>query len=130
MKILEIPDILLTEHITPEFVRNVNQYLKHKNELPYDEIVWFFQILHELSDTEYHKLVRFICGTDVLPIDNLKFAADANCLFKIILYKHSNSLPTSLTCLRTLTIYEYTSKEQEKEALLKAINECDTLLLF
>jgi len=127
-KNIQIPDVLLTEHITSDLICSINVNLKKYNSVS-KEIVWFFQILHELDDNEYHKLVKFICGSDVLPVDNLKIAYDADCTFTIIKRELKNFLPTSYTCTRSIHINSYDSKEIEKTALLFAINECNTLML-
>jgi len=80
----------------------------------------FWEIIHEMSDEQKRLFLRFVTGSDRIPIggmSKLKFAIARN-------GADSDKLPTAHTCFNVLLLPDYRSKEKLKERLLKAITYC------
>jgi hypothetical protein len=125
-----VPEKLQTNDITCDFIGGLNQNLiRQEFEVPV-QILWFFQILHELSDEEYFKLVKFFCGTDIVPVTQIQDLSKNELFFKIqLIASDDKKLPEAATCFHSISICEYQSKEILFKKLLMAITECDDLHL-
>ncbi|CAH0522596.1 unnamed protein product [Peronospora belbahrii] len=81
----------------------------------------FWVIVHALSLEDKKKLLRFVTGSDRIPIrglSNLVFVISRN-------GPDSGRLPTAHTCFNHLLLPEYNSREKLKERLLLALNQAE-----
>ena len=80
-------------------------------------VQWFWDLISELSHSEQRRFLQFVTGSDRVPAGGLS-------LLKVQI-QHSNesdlSLPTSHSCFNLVDLPLYTSREQLKEKVLRAL---------
>ena len=89
-------------------------------------IKWFWEILVDLSKEDKARLLQFCTGTSKVPLEGFKALQGVSGPQKFQIHKaygEPTLLPTAHTCFNQLDLVEsYTSKEQMKERLLKALH--------
>lgn len=84
-------------------------------------VLFFWQVMEELSDEEKKKLLFFATGSDRVPIGGFSKLG-------FVLAKNGDDptrLPTSHTCYNVLMLSEYPTKDTLKERLLTALKFSD-----
>ncbi|KAH8302427.1 hypothetical protein KR044_006384, partial [Drosophila immigrans] len=84
-----------------------------------DETVqWFWEVFHDLTETEKKKFLLFLTGSDRIPIQGMK-------AIKIAIQptKNETFLPVAHTCFNLLDLPRYKTKERLKYKLLQAIQQ-------
>lgn len=82
---------------------------------------YFWEVIHEMSEEQKRLFLRFVTGSDRIPIggmSKLKFIIARN-------GADSEKLPTAHTCFNVLLLPDYGNKEKLKERLFKAITYCE-----
>lgn len=80
-------------------------------------VIWFWQVVQEMDSESGKKLLKFVSGSDRIPIGGLA-------KLRFIIQKNTVSdrrLPTAHTCFNTLLLPEYSSLVILKERLMVAI---------
>ena len=93
------------------------------------QIQWFWRALRSFSNEERAKLVQFVTGTSKVPLEGFAALHGSNGVHKFHIhrdYGSPNRLPSAHTCFNQLDLPAYESYEQLKDALLMAIQECNT----
>lgn len=78
---------------------------------------WLWDVIDEFTDEEKKKFLHFCTGSDRAPISGLKST-------KLVVIKNGDSderLPTAHTCFNLFLLPQYSSKENLRERLRKAI---------
>lgn len=104
-----------SQELNFEELKETSFYEGYTEESPI--IVWFWEILLDLSHENKIKFLQFSTGSDRSPIGGL-----GNLELKIA--KHgpdTDRLPCSQTCFNYLLVPEYSSKEKLREKLMLAI---------
>lgn len=104
---------------------------KYEDKLVPNVVVWFFQIVDELNDSEYDNLINFITGSSSLPLGGISGLYNIGKPIRIeylhnISSNNDSRLPTSSTCMTTIKLPQYTSKDAMSKCIKKAL-ECNTL---
>jgi E3 ubiquitin-protein ligase TRIP12 len=89
------------------------------------EIEWLIQIISELSQEDSALFIKFVTGSDVLPVGGIR---SLNPAINVTL-KPEKELPSASTCANYLKISRYDNKEKLLSDLLTAIRECSSFLL-
>lgn len=91
---------------------------QYEEYLPTDNVVvWFWEVVHSLSEEEKRKLLHFATGSDRAPIGGLKN-------LQLVIQRHGDGderLPSSHTCFNHLLLPLYTSKEALRTKLMMAL---------
>uniref|UniRef100_A0A915J683 HECT-type E3 ubiquitin transferase n=1 Tax=Romanomermis culicivorax TaxID=13658 RepID=A0A915J683_ROMCU len=80
----------------------------------------FWQVVHEMSEEQKRNLLKFVTGSDRIPIGGMS-------KLRFIVAKNgpdSEQLPTAQTCFNVLLLPNYSSKEKLRDRLLKAVIHC------
>jgi len=80
-------------------------------------IEWFWQVVHEMSEDDRKKLLKFVTGSDRSPIGGLS-------KLNFVIQRQgpdSIQLPTSHTCFNVLLLPEYTSRGKLRDRVMTAI---------
>lgn len=89
-------------------------------------IVWFWEVVNAMSKEDKAHLVQFVTGTSKVPLDGFKALMGMNGPQKFMInkiYGARNRLPSSHTCMNSLDLPDYESREELKEKLFQAIRE-------
>ncbi|KAH0790386.1 E3 ubiquitin-protein ligase UPL4-like isoform X2 [Histomonas meleagridis] len=97
------------------------------------QVKMLFDIILEMSNEEQELFIKFVTGSNRLPVGGLK-----NLNPKLVIAKRlpaegqspDDTLPSVMTCTNYFKIPEYSSKEIMKEKLLIAIKECQGSFLL
>ncbi|KAG7194441.1 putative E3 ubiquitin-protein ligase [Scheffersomyces spartinae] len=82
-------------------------------------IVWLWEYLEGLSNSQQKKFLLFVTGSDRIPATGIQ-----NLSFKVTrLGSNSNRLPIAHTCFNELCLYEYSTSEKLIQKLQVAFNE-------
>jgi hypothetical protein len=90
------------------------------------QVTMFYELIGELSPREQSFLVRFITGSDRLPIGGLRnLSPPLTLAVRAVLPGQSpdETLPSVMTCTNYFKVPEYSSREMMKQQVLKAILE-------
>ncbi|XP_048603711.1 E3 ubiquitin-protein ligase HUWE1-like [Brassica napus] len=84
-----------------------------------DDVViqWFWEVLESFEHSDKAKFLGFVTGTQRVPSDGLELT--------IVRSGATNRLPAGHTCAKQLDLPRYSTKEQLRDKLLKAIQGCD-----
>lgn len=80
-------------------------------------IVWFWEVLNELSDDQKRHFLKFTTGSDRSPLRGL---AELK-LIIMVQGLDDERLPSAHTCFNHLILPKYSSKDKLRDKLLKAI---------
>ncbi|XP_067645709.1 probable E3 ubiquitin-protein ligase HERC4 [Eurosta solidaginis] len=81
-------------------------------------IRWFWEIFHDLPESEKKKFLLYLTGSDRIPIQGMK-------AIKICIQPTTDErfLPVAHTCFNLLDLPRYNTKERLKYKLLQAIQQ-------
>lgn len=97
--------------------------LVHIDIFPY-HYAWFFEIVSEMTDIQRGKLLNFLTALECLPIDGFKnFSHPIKIEILAELERPDERIPEASTCVNTLYLHFYSSKEVMKSKLIYAIEE-------
>ncbi|KAL0721751.1 hypothetical protein Bca4012_036350 [Brassica carinata] len=100
-------------------VRALEQTADYQNYVRDDIVIqWFWDVLESFEHGDKAKFLGFLTGTQRVPSEGLKLT--------IIKSADPKKLPVGHTCSKVLELPVYTSKEDLKEKLQKAIHGCDS----
>lgn len=80
-------------------------------------VKWFWEVIHELDEDLKRKFLKFTTGSDRSPLRGL---GELNMII-MVQGLDDTRLPSAHTCFNHLILPQYSSKEQLKTKLLKAI---------
>ncbi|CAG5132689.1 unnamed protein product, partial [Candidula unifasciata] len=83
------------------------------------EIMFFWEVFHEMSLVDKKKFLFFLTSSDRIPVTGMKN-------INIIIQPHDEEdgmLPYAYTCIKLLCLPRYTTKQQLQENLLSAIQQ-------
>lgn len=80
-------------------------------------IKWFWEVVHGMDENEKRKFLKFTTGSDRSPLRGL---GELN-LIIMVQALDNERLPSAHTCFNHLILPQYSSKDQLKFKLLKAI---------
>jgi E3 ubiquitin-protein ligase NEDD4 len=87
-------------------------------------VQWFWKVLRGMGDSELRKFLRFVTGSDRVPVGGFAHLYGSNGPQKFTITKSlREGLPTAHSCFNRLELPEYKSKEELKKNLLFAIHE-------
>jgi len=114
-----------------KLIKNNNCYFK-KNYKPDqaipETIIWFFEIVQNMSCVEQNKLITFITGIQWLPLGGFKKMYDKNASIMINFLSNSiDRVPTASICFWKIELSTYKNKETMQKLLNLAINDCNDL---
>jgi len=129
----EETEIIIDNNINTHKIKSLNKYfnIDYKNKKVPKIIEWFIQIINKMTNQEYNKLIKFISGTETLPMGGLKVLYESS---KPIIIEYlpqlgnsmNHRLPTASTCLRMISLPYYKNKKTLKQYLFKAF-DCNSL---
>lgn len=96
------------------------------------QILMLFEIILEMDIEQTSMLIKFITGSNCLPVDGLKGLNPKLTIAKRIVeeWKNDESFPSVMTCMNYFKLPEYSSKEIMKQKLLYAISEGQNVFAF
>lgn len=91
-------------------------------------ITWFWEIVLDMSQEDLKLFLKFVTGTDKVPVGGFEFLYGSNGLQRLTLNKLSkkSGLPAAHSCFNRLDLPEYPSKTLLSDSLLYAIRESQT----
>jgi E3 ubiquitin-protein ligase HUWE1 len=90
------------------------------------QIQWFWRVVRSFDQEERAKLLQFATGTSKVPLEGFAHLRGSGGKQRFQIHKDFGSvdrLPSAHTCFNQIDLPVYTSYEQLKERLLKAITE-------
>ena len=100
-------------------------YTKYENcDLYTNEIIWFWQYVDD-NDLHTNKLLlKFVTGSELLPIGGFKYLYNDKIPFTIKFNNFNGSLPTSQTCINMLNLYKCKDQEEFIKNMDIVITDC------
>ena len=89
-------------------------------------VQWLWEVLKEMDMEDRARFVQFATGTSKVPLEGFKGLQGVSGPQRFQIHKaygDLNRLPQAHTCFNQLDLYEYESKAQLRERLMKAIHE-------
>lgn len=115
-----------TPTIDIEDMRHFAEYRGYAANAPV--VQWFWELVNSMTQEDLRLLLRFVTGTDKVPVGGFEFLYGSNGLQKLTLNKAAKKtgLPAAHSCFNRLDLPEYADKGQLRDALLYAIRESKT----
>ena len=91
------------------------------------QITWFWDVVRSLESEDLARLLLFITGTSKVPLEGFAALAGIQGPQRFNIHRvqgETDRLPAAHTCFNQLDLPEYESRQQLKEKLLTAIQEC------
>lgn len=110
-------------------VDEMRQFSEYRGFSPNAPIVqWFWELVASMPQEDLKLLLKFVTGTDKVPVGGFEFLYGSNGPQKLTLNKASkrNGLPAAHSCFNRLDIPEYSDKTQLHDAIIYAIRESKT----
>ena len=91
-------------------------------------VTWFWELVGDMKQEDLKLLLRFVTGTDKVPVGGFEFLYGSNGPQRLTLNKTSKrtGLPAAHSCFNRLDLPEYANKSQLSDAILYAIREAQT----
>jgi len=114
-------ELLICGSPEPPNFKDLEKATQYKHYNPNDQVIqWFWQIIHnELSEEEQKKFLKFVMGTDRIPVQGLGGVR----FFIQRASEDTENLPTSSTCYHVFYLPNYKTKAKLKSKMMTAINE-------
>jgi len=110
-------------------VDEMRQFAEYKGFTPNAPVVqWFWELVTNMSQEDLKLLLKFITGTDKVPVGGFEYLFGSNGPQKLTLSKLTKrtGFPAAHSCFNRLDLPEYSDKSQLKDAVLYAIRESKT----
>jgi E3 ubiquitin-protein ligase NEDD4 len=123
----ELPE-LIGGYLTID-VEDMRQFTEYRGFTANAQVVtWFWELVQGMQQEELKMLLRFVTGTDKVPVGGFEFLYGSNGLQKLTLNKTSKKtgLPAAHSCFNRLDLPDYSDKSQLRDAVLYAIRESKT----
>ena len=91
------------------------------------QITWFWDVVRSLESEDVARLLLFITGTSKVPLEGFAALAGIQGPQRFNIHRvqgETDRLPAAHTCFNQLDLPEYETRNQLKEKLLVAIQEC------
>lgn len=91
-------------------------------------VTWFWELVADMKQEDLKLLLRFVTGTDKVPVGGFEFLYGSNGPQRLTLNKTGKrtGLPAAHSCFNRLDLPEYGNKSQLNDAILYAIREAQT----
>jgi hypothetical protein len=110
-------------------VEEMRQFSEYRGYTPNAPIIqWFWELVSTMPQDDLKLLLRFVTGTDKVPVGGFEFLYGSNGPQKLTLNKAAKKigLPAAHSCFNRLDLPEYSDKTQLHDAILYAIRESKT----
>lgn len=123
----ELPELIGgLQIIDIEDMRTFCEYRGYNHNTPV--VQWFWEIVANLHQEDLRLFLKFVTGTDKVPVGGFEFLYGSNGPQKLTLNRAGkrSGLPAAHSCFNRLDLPEYSDKTQLRDALLYAIRESKT----